>query len=177
MSLFFVMLWKKSKMRGKKKSMDRLSFLFSSAVAPGFLLTFKVNTVHSQHLNADALSAWKSTYYQNVSRSFFWPWVIIKESMPKCEANVSRWFAPFVSKRWGKTPPRLRVQVAPVPRNSRLLKHSGGVICRGVEFSLLKALYPDEETIDLFISLFKGQWINGFLITSDFLTLWLKKIL
>lgn len=71
----------------------------------------------------------------------------------------------------GKTPPRLRVQVALVARNSRLLKHNGGVICRGVKFGLLKALYPDEERIDLFILLFKGQRINGFLKTSDFLTL------
>lgn len=44
-----------------------------------------------------------------------------------------------------------------VARNSRLLKHNGGVICQGVEFSLLKAVYPDEEWIDLFIFLFKGQ--------------------
>lgn len=44
-----------------------------------------------------------------------------------------------------------------VARNSRLLKHSGGVICRGVEFSLLKAPCPDEEWIDLFIVLFEGQ--------------------
>lgn len=44
-----------------------------------------------------------------------------------------------------------------VAGNSRLLKHNGGVICRGVEFSLLKALCPDEERIALFILLFEGQ--------------------